>query len=90
VDILLGLSKYYFKFAESNFMETSALRQKLHSLIDTSSEEKLIELYSVFEDDYTDEFKSELDEEYADYQNKGEVISKEEMDKAIEKLLYGK
>ena len=71
-------------------METSALRQKLHSLIDTSSEEKLIELYSVFEDDYTDEFKSELDEEYADYQNKGEVISKEEMDKAIEKLLYGK
>jgi hypothetical protein len=36
---------------------------------------------------YTDEFKAELDEEYVDYQKEGEVISKEEMDKAIEKLL---
>ena len=71
-------------------METSALREKLHSLIDSSSEDKLMEIYSVFEDNYTDEFKSELDEEYADYQKTGEVISTKEMDKAIEKLLYGK
>ena len=71
-------------------METSALREKLHSLIDTSSEDKLMEVYSVFEDDYSDEFKAELDEGYADYQKTGEVISKEEMDKTIEKLLYGK
>ena len=71
-------------------METSTLREKLHSLIDTSSEEKLIEVYSVFEDNYTDEFKANLNEEYADYQQKNELISKEEMDKVIEKLLYGK
>ncbi len=71
-------------------METSTLREKLHALIDSSSPEKLVEVYSVFEDDYTNEFKAQLDEEYADYQKNGEVISKEEMDKAIEKLLYGK
>ncbi len=48
-------------------METSALREKLHALIDRSSPEKLEEVYSVFENDYTNEFKAELDEEYANY-----------------------
>jgi len=71
-------------------METATLREKLHALIDSSPEEKLIEVYSVFEDNYTNEFKAELDEEYANYQKNGEVISKEEIDQAIEKLLYGK
>ena len=71
-------------------METTTLRKKLHSLIDNSPEEKLIEVYSFFEDTYTDDFKAELDEEYADYQKNGETLSKEEVDKAIDKLLYGK
>ncbi len=71
-------------------METSTLREKLHALIDSSSPDKLLEVYSVFEDDYTNEFKAQLDEEYADYQKNGEVILKEEMDKTIENLLYGK
>lgn len=71
-------------------METSALREKLHSLIDSSSEEKLMEVYSVFEHDYSNEFKAELDTEYADYQQQGEVISKEQLNVTIEKLLYGK
>jgi len=31
-----------------------------------------------------------LNEEYADYVKKGEVISKEELDAVIDKLLYGK
>ena len=34
-------------------METSALREKLHALIDSSSPEKLVEVFFVFEDDYT-------------------------------------
>ena len=71
-------------------METSTLREKLHAPIDNSSNEKLIEVHSVFEDNYTNKIKAELDEEYADYQNNGEVISKEEIDKAIERLLYEK
>lgn len=71
-------------------MEITNLREKLHSLIDTSPEDKLMEMYSIFETDYTDQFKSELEEEYADYQKKGEVISKEQLALAIDKLLYGK
>lgn len=71
-------------------METSSLREKLHALIDSSPDEKLMEVYSVFENNYTDEFKAELDEEYTDYQKNGEVIAKEEIDSVIEKLLYGK
>ncbi len=71
-------------------MKTSTLREKLHALIDSSTEEKLIEVYSVFENRYTDQFTAELDEEYADYQRNAEVISKEEIDRTIERLLYGK
>lgn len=71
-------------------METSALREKLHGLINTSSEEKLAEVYAVFDDEYSDEFKNILDEEYADYQRNGEVVSKANMDKMIETLLYSK
>ena len=61
-------------------------REKLHALIDSSSREKLMEVYSVSENNYFDEFKAKLDEEYANYQKNGEVISKEEMDKAIENV----
>ncbi len=71
-------------------METSNLREKLHSLIDNSTEEKLMEVYAVFEDEYTDEFKAGLEEEYADYKKNGEVISKAKLDEAIEKLLYSR
>ena len=49
-------------------MEKSTLRVKLHALIYNNSNEKLMEVYSVFEDNYTNELKTELDEEYADYQ----------------------
>lgn len=71
-------------------METATLREKLHALIDNSPQEKLIEVYTFFEDNYTDDFKAVLDEEYVDYQKNGEVISKEDLDRTIDKLLYGK
>ena len=71
-------------------METSNLREKLHSLIDNSSEEKLIEVYAVFEEEYSDEFKADLEEDYADYKKNGEVVSKAQLDEAIEKLLQSK
>lgn len=53
------------------FVEASTLREKLHSLIDNSSEEKLLEISSAFEDGYSDEFKASLNEEYAGYLNIG-------------------
>ncbi len=71
-------------------METSNLREKLHTLIDNSTEDKLMEVYAVFEEDYTDEFKADLEEEYTDYKRNGEVISKAQLDEAIEKLLHSK
>ena len=71
-------------------METSALREKLHSLIDNSTEDKLIEVYALFEEEYSDEFKADLEEDYSDYKKTGEVISKAQLDQAIAKLLYSK
>ena len=71
-------------------MEITALREKLHSLIDSSSEDKLMEVYTIFEENYSDEFKSELNEEYAQYRKDGEVISREKVDETINKLLYGR
>ncbi len=71
-------------------MEIVALREKLHSLIDTSSEDRLLEIYSLLAEDYTEEFKEELEEEYADYKKNGEVISKEAIDEVIEQMLHGR
>lgn len=77
-------------------MKTATLREKLHILIDTSSEDKLEEIYDFFqEDEYSEDpmaigFKAMLDNEYEQYQKDGEGISREEMDKKIEQLLYSK
>jgi hypothetical protein len=74
-----------------SFMETATLRKKLHILIDTSSDDKLEEIYNSFqEEEYSEEFKAMLDNEYEQYQKDGEGISREEMDKKIEQLLYSK
>ena len=46
-------------------METSTLKQKIHSLIDTSNEDVLQSVYQLLQDEeYTDEFKSILKEDY--------------------------
>lgn len=72
-------------------METETLRKKLHILIDTSSEDKLEEIYDSFkEEEYSEEFKAMLDNEYEQYQKDGEGISRDEMDKKIQQLLYAK
>jgi hypothetical protein len=78
-------------------MELTTIREKIHSLIDTTdSEDKLLEIYQLLEGgdgdadeyEYTDEFKAELDAEYEDYQkNKDNVISKEEFYLFTEQLL---
>jgi hypothetical protein len=68
-------------------MGIDTLRKKLHSLIDSSTE-KLKEVYNLLEEgDYTDEFKKELEEEYAAYEKDDTVISKEEIDKLVVELI---
>ncbi len=72
-------------------METSTLREKLHTLIDNSTEDKLQEVFHILQDEeYSESFKAELDAEFVSYQKDGESISKEEIDKMVEQLLYPK
>ncbi len=67
------------------------LRKELHEMIDNFSEEKLQEVYELLqEDEYSDEIKRILDEEYEDYERTGEAVSKEEADKIIQAILYKK
>ncbi|MEO6453044.1 MAG: hypothetical protein ABIN97_03175 [Ginsengibacter sp.] len=72
-------------------METTILREKLHTLIDNSTDDKLQAVFHLLQDEeYSDAFKSELDAEFASYQKEGESISKDEIDKIAEQLLQGK
>ena len=72
-------------------MEAASLRQKLHLLIDTSPEDKLEEIYNSFQEEpYSEDFKAMLDNEYEQYQKNGKGISREDIDKMIEQLLYSK
>ncbi|MDQ6903258.1 MAG: hypothetical protein M3139_09640 [Bacteroidota bacterium] len=72
-------------------METATLREKLHAIIDNSPTEKLEEIYQLINvEDYSDIFKSELDEEYSSYQKDGETLSKKEIDTMITELLHKK
>jgi hypothetical protein len=69
-------------------METSVLKNKIHTLVDNSDEETLQSVYTLLqESDYTDEFKSILDKEYTDYHKNKKVISTEEMDNLIKEAM---
>jgi DNA-dependent RNA polymerase auxiliary subunit epsilon len=69
-------------------MDTSVLKNKIHSLIDSTDEETLQSVYQLLQEpDYTDEFKRILNDERADYDRNNEVMSKEVMDKLIKEAL---
>ena len=70
-------------------METVTPREKLHSLIETSSKDNLEEIYNSFQDnEYSDDFKMMLDSEFEQYQKDGEAVSYEEGNKLIGQLLH--
>jgi hypothetical protein len=71
-------------------MADSTLREKLHQLIEEMPENKLSEVYAWLEDEYTDEFKAELDAEFEAYKKDGEVIPEQEVNKMVDELLYGR
>ncbi|HTD92901.1 MAG TPA: hypothetical protein VK644_03780 [Chitinophagaceae bacterium] len=63
-------------------MKTTTIRQRLHLFIETAEERKLKAIYTLFEDDitqdegeYTPEFKAELDSRYGQYKKYGKTIS---------------
>ncbi len=69
-------------------MDTSALKNKIHALVDSSDEEMLQAVYQLLnESEYTESFKNILDEEQADYYKNKEVITKEAMDNLVRELL---
>ncbi|HXR84189.1 MAG TPA: hypothetical protein VN722_07770 [Hanamia sp.] len=72
-------------------MDALTLRQKLHSLVETTSEDKLEEIYDLFQqNEYSDDFKAMLDNEYEQYQKDREVVSRDEVNKLIGQLFDSK
>lgn len=69
-------------------MEVTELKEKLHSLIENSTEETLEYMYALFEErDYTDEFKGTLDDEYDAYQKDKAGDTKDHVNALISELL---
>ena len=61
-------------------MPTTNIRQKLHNFIDTIEDKKVKAIYTLFEDEieqeeYTDEFKAELDKRFEYYKNGGKMVT---------------
>jgi putative addiction module component (TIGR02574 family) len=76
-------------------MNTTAIRQKLHSYLEVANGKKIKAIYTMIEDtieeagvDYTDEFKAELDRRHAAYKDGSEkAVTATESKKRIQKLL---
>lgn len=75
-------------------MRKNTIRKKLHSFIDTAEDKKVKAIYALLEDEieqdeqeYSDEFKQELDKRAAYYRNGGKMVSAAEADKQIQKVL---
>ena len=83
-------------------MRIATIRQKLHRFIETAEEKKVKAIYTLFEDEitqdeweYTDEFKAELDRRFSYYKHGGKMVSAKdadiyEMDKRFKELESGK
>jgi hypothetical protein len=76
-------------------MTTAAIRQKLHNYLEVADDKKVKAIYAIMEQeieesavDYTDTFKKELDNRYADYKNGNvKILTPVQSKKRIEKLL---
>lgn len=76
-------------------MNTTAIRQQLHSYLEVAEDKKIKAIYNMMEEEikekavhYTDEFKAELDRRHADYKRgKAKMITAEESRKRIQKVL---
>lgn len=75
-------------------MKTTTIRQRLHLFIETAEERKLKAIYTLFEDDitqdegeYTPEFKAELDSRYGQYKKYGKTISAASANRQVKEMV---
>jgi predicted house-cleaning noncanonical NTP pyrophosphatase (MazG superfamily) len=69
-------------------MEATTLKDKIHRLIDNSSEDVLQSVFQLLEEpEYTNEFKNFLNEEMADYHQSKSTISQKEMNEIIDSAM---
>lgn len=74
-------------------IEAATIKEKLHQYIDTAEERKLQAMYIMLEDeieyeeDYTDEFKNELDKRLAEYKLDGIVIEESQANEQVNNLM---
>lgn len=84
--------KFDSKTKKMNTVSTT-LKEKLHQYIDTAEERKLQAIYIMVEDeiecdeDYTDEFKNELDKRFAKYKLDGITIEETDANQRIDALM---
>ena len=73
-------------------MTTVALREKLHKFIDSIEEKKVKAIYTLFEneieqdEEYSEEFRAELDKRVEYYRNGGKTVSSTEMKKRLKAI----
>lgn len=76
-------------------MNTTVLRQKLHSYLEVADDKKVKAIYAIMENEiedsaveYTEEFKAELDRRFTDYKSgKAKVVTAVESKRRIQKIL---
>ena len=76
-------------------MSTTVIRQKLHNYLEVADDKKVKAIYTMMQEEieesaveYTEEFKKELDNRYADYKNgKAKMLTATESRKRIQKIL---
>lgn len=76
-------------------MSTVAIRQKLHSYLEVADDKKVKAIYAIMETEveksavnYSNDFKAELDQRYADYKSgKAKMITEQQSKRRIRKIL---
>lgn len=74
-------------------MKTLTKREKLHQFIDNAEEKRIKAIYNLLEDEieeiqqeYSEEFKAELDKRIEYFQSGGKMVSPQEMSERLSKI----
>jgi len=75
-------------------MSINVLRRKLQNYLEVADDKKIKALYAIMEgeiekssEEYSDEFKEELDRRYAYYKSGGKMVGAAEVNKQIKEII---